>query len=178
MDYQIKLKYVNWQKDIFEDVNGRKITRGKAISIFVQKGLLPLLYKNGYTLTKNTLQMEDTIASMMFKYSLNKNVIYCVSDINTTEEMREHYDYFCNVLNYEIWDRFWKKWNTLFDNMFHYEESFGAQIEYMIWECIDLKKSPTYLEYLEESYESDENNVKSNEDPYILDNLNRYETII
>jgi hypothetical protein len=97
MDYQIKLKYVNWQKDIFEDVNGHEITRGKAISIFVQKGLLPLIYKNGYTLTKNTLQMEDTLASMMFKYSLNKNVIYCVSDINTTEEMREHYDYFCNV---------------------------------------------------------------------------------
>ena len=42
-----------------------------------------------------------------------------------------------------------------------------------MWECIDLKKSSTYLEYLEENYESDNESKIKTDDPYILDQFNR-----
>ena len=169
MNFQKKYKYLSWQKDMLGD-----ISRGKAISIFVREGLLPLIHANGYVLTKNTIQFEDTLASMMFEYSLNPNLIYHVSGVNLTDEMLPHYYHFCNTINYEIWDRFWKKWNSIYDDIFYYDESFGAQIECMVWECVDLKKSSTYIQYLEDSYDSDEDKEFKKEDPYILDTRNDY----
>lgn len=164
-----KFLFAEWQNEYIGN-----ISRGKAISIFIRDGLLPLIYNNGYALTKNTIQMEDTIASMMFEYSLNKNVIYRVSDINISEDHIQDYDYYCNVITYDMWDRFWKKWNSIYEDMFHYEESFGAQLEAVIWECIDLKKSPKYLQYIEDSYESEDEQEKKKEDPYLLDTRNEY----
>jgi len=178
----MKLKYTNWQNDIFEEItqddDRRLITRGKAISIIVREGLFPLISKHGYCLTKNIAQFEDILASMLFKYTMNKNNIFHISFDNLTDDMDVHYDYYCNQINSDIWDRFWKHWDCTFENLFFYEESFGVLIQNILWECIDLKKSPTYLQYLEESYEVDENNIKSNEDPYILDNMNKYESKI
>ena len=44
----------------------------------------------------------------------------------------------------------------------------------MVWECVDLKKSSTYIQYLEDSYDSDEDKEFKKEDPYILDTRNDY----
>jgi len=172
MDFFIKQQYIRWQKTHIETSYG-PYTRAKIISIFVREGLFPLINNNGYTLTKNILQMEDILATMLFKYTLNKNHIFRVSNGNSLSNLTVQYDYYCNRIDYEVWGNFWKDWKPFIENIFFYDEGFCGMIEHLIWECIDLKKSSTYLEYLEENYESDNESKIKTDDPYILDQFNR-----
>lgn len=168
MKFQILSLYRKWQKESIDSLSHGYISKGLAISYFIKEGLFPLLYNNGYILTKNIVQFEDILASMMFNYDLNKTKIFHASLKNLEEENLVHYDYYCNTITYEMWEAFWKIWDTEFIDMFSYNTSdLCAQIQCLVWECVDLKKSSTYLKYLEETYESDEE-IKR-DDPYILD---------
>ena len=75
MDFFIKQQYIRWQKTYIE-TNYGPYMRSKIISIFIREGLLPLIHTHGYTLTMNLLQMEDILATMLFKYTLNKKHIF------------------------------------------------------------------------------------------------------
>jgi hypothetical protein len=179
MDFQIKHLYREWQKQPIDSLSYDYISIGKAISYFISDGLFPLIHTNGYTISKNKKDFEDILASMMFTYSRNKTKIYRVCETNLGDEMHVHYDYYCNTITYETWNHFWKTWDNEFINLFnYYENDLCAQIQCIVWECIDLKNSSTYYKYLEETCESDDETiVKSSkqEDSYILDNMNRYE---
>ena len=171
MDFQIKNLYSKWQKDPIDSLTYGSITRGRAIYHFIHEGILPLLYKYGYRLSKNYIQFEDILASMMFQYSINKTKIFTVSDENLGSDMYSHYDYYCNTITHNIWNHFWCQWDDDLNDMFYYKETdLCAQIECVIWECIDLKNSSTYLKYLEETCESEDETPLKREDPYIIDN--------
>ena len=176
MEYQIKYRYIEWQKKPIDSMSYGNVSRGKAISYFIEHGLIPFIHSCGYNLTKSTMQLEDILASMMFTYNMDKNKIYRVSDTNLSEDMQTHYEYFCYIITYDKWDNFWKIWDNEFNGLFLYDhDSLAAQIQCVLWECIDLKSSSTYLKYLEEFSDSEHNDIPLKEDPYILDNLNRYE---
>ena len=168
MQFQIINLYRKWQNELIDSLSYGVISKGLAISYFIREGLFPLLYNNGYILTKNIVQFEDILASMIFNYKKDKTKIFHVCFKNLEEDMLIHYDYYCNTITYEMWENFWKIWDNEFQDLFLYaEEDLCAQIQCLIWECVDLKKSSTYLKYLEETYESDEEVIR--DDPYILD---------
>lgn len=176
MEFQLKHLYREWQKEPIQSLNYENVSKGKAIYYFIRDGLLPFIQSYGYNLGKGTMQFEDILASMMFTYSINKNKIYRVSETNLTDEMQPHYQHYCHTINYDTWERFWKLWDNEFNGLFLYEyDTLCSQIQCIVWECIELKNSSTYLEYLEETCDSEHDDTPFKEDPYILDNLNRYE---
>lgn len=142
------------------------------IKMFVNDGIYPFIIKHGYNFCCNKNYLCDAIATSLFFYTKNNSYLIPISkEVKFNDEF---YEYFTYVINSEKWDSFWKYYNDLFNNIFFYKEGgFCIQLEQLMYSLIDLEKSPTHIQYIEENTESESEDDNKGVDPYILDQRNR-----
>lgn len=169
----LKEYYFNsWQNETVFTRKYGDISIKALLTEFIFKSLFPFINKNGYIFSISTNLIGHIIATDLYHLDYNKYYMCSLpKDINFNDE---HYLYFQRIID---WHNFWKSWNYQTNNFFD-----GAEIEIqnIIWAYIHLEKSTAYNEYMKEFEESDsedEMTKKLNKiDPYILDQMNKYQT--
>lgn len=142
------------------------------IKLFVNDGIVPFINTHGYVFFCNKDYICDLIATSLFFYTRNNSyLIKLHKSIKFNDEYYEHYTY---IVQREKWHNFWKYYNSLFNDLFFYEEGgFTSQLEDLMYSLIDLDKSLTHIRYIQENTESESEDDIKNIDPYILDQRNR-----
>jgi hypothetical protein len=171
----LKKWFLEWQNEEICSYKFGYMRRKHAITKFIKEGYMPFISRNGYVFSKNIEILENTIASMLFFYDIDKYYDYYIPPNNKYDE---HWCHFNFKIPYENWYSFLNYWNDILDDLFTNcaSELFGGLVV-LAYQYIDLEKSSTYLQYLEDNYSnSDDEDTKKEKkiDPYILDQMNKY----
>ena len=169
----LKQHYFNlWQSETVFTRKYGDISIKALLNEFIFNNLFPFVNKNGYIFSISTNLLGNIISTDLYHLDYNRYYLCPLpKDINFNDE---HYQHFERIID---WYSFWKFWNYQTNNFFD-----GAEIEIqnIIWAYINLEKSTAYINYmddLEESDSDDEITKKLNKiDPYILDQMNKYQT--
>ena len=177
MKRNIDYIFSGWQNEIIFSSKYGYMKRLTAIRMFIKEGIIPFILKNGYIFSNNVEYIEDTIASMIFYYNLNKFNSYFDFDLNNKYD--KHYDHYSYIITTDMWNNFFKYWSNTFDDNFllYNESSLTAEIILLVWQLLNLSKSHAYIKYIEEESEDLNENEYTKKmksiDPYILDQINR-----
>lgn len=175
MNKNIILKnwFLDWQNEEIFSYKYGYIPRKTAIHIFIKEGYIPFILKKGYSLNKYMETFTNTLASMLF-YNYTNNYYHLNAGANNNSD--EHWQHYNYIIEYEEWISFLNYWDNIFNGLF--SNNVLGDLVVLAYKYIDLEKSSTYLEYLEDNYgdlEEDEIAKKENKiDPYILDQMNKY----
>jgi hypothetical protein len=173
----LKNRFSEWQNEEIVSYKYGSISRRAAIRIFIKEAYSPLIFKNGYFLSKSLEIIENTIASILFYSSINK---YYDFYIPTNNDYDEHWQHFNNIISYDEWNGLLHYWDDMFDGLFLIKEGLLGDLIILAYQYTDLEKSSRYLQYLEENYNDlDDDPISKKEkniDPYILDQMNKYTT--
>lgn len=172
----IKNRFSEWQNEEIFSYKYGYISRNNAISIFIREGYVPFIFKHGYFLSKSIEVIENTLASMLFYFSIDKSYKF---NIVTNNDYDEHWQHFNYIISYDNWNALLDYWDDIFDGLFFTSEGgFLGKIILLAYQYTNLEKSVAYLEYVEDNssdLEDDEITKKEkNIDPYILDHMNKY----
>ena len=168
-------RFHNWQYSYIHTSIHGEITIHQAIRYFIHEGFIKIINQSGYKLFKNNEFFENVIASAIFHFKDDKHYYMSYPTTNNNNN-NDYYQYYQNIIDSDKWNNFWKYWNTLFDNLFFYNEGgFCVQLEYLAWCHINLPISDIHIKYLDDmSSIEDTNTLKKKEiDPYILDDINK-----
>uniref|UniRef100_A0A6C0D7A8 Uncharacterized protein n=1 Tax=viral metagenome TaxID=1070528 RepID=A0A6C0D7A8_9ZZZZ len=171
----LKNWFLEWQNEEICSYKFGYMPRKHAITKFIKEGYIPLISRNGYVFSKNIEILENTIASMLFFYHIDKFYDYNIPINNNYDEHWYHFNF---KIPYENWYSFLNYWNDILDDLFANcaSQLFGCLIV-LAYQYINLEKSSTYLQYLEDNYsnsDDEQSKKEKNIDPYILDQMNKY----
>jgi len=161
-----KNSFASWQ---YEDVNTfdyGKLTIQNLLHMFLDDGIIPFIQKNGYTFLSSKTLIGDSLASLLFYLDIDRQYMF-----DSTRNVNYKSELFNNYMYYPEWENFWKSWNNSTDNFFVDAE---MKIQLLMWSCIDINKSKSCQDYLEDIDTNEDERMKKlkNMDPYLLDQLN------
>jgi hypothetical protein len=159
-------KFASWQYEEINTFHYGVISIQNILHIFLDNGIVPFIQKNGYTFLSSKTHIGDSFASLLFHLDFDKDyMFYSTRDINYKSEL------FNDYMHYPEWKNFWKSWNNDTNNFFIDAE---IQIQLLMWSYIDINKSKTCQDSLEDNDGCEDKHVKKliNMDPYLLDQLN------
>ena len=162
-------KFLEWQNNTIFTKKYGNITIKQCIHYFANEGILVFLLKNGYTISRTKDDFLNGIATILYKLYIN-NLYFIKLPLDFFND--EFYDYF-NF--YTDWAMLWKVWNDDLNDFLQYNNTSNCQqLQDYIYSSLDFDKSPKYTQYIEENFESenDDNTKKKKEDidPYLLEN--------
>jgi hypothetical protein len=161
-----KNTFASWQHEDINTFHYGTLSIHELLHIFLDDGIIPFIQKNGYTFLSSKTDIGDNLATLLFHLDFDRQYIYSSSGNNNYKS-----ELFNNYIYYPEWENFWKSWNNSTDDFFVDAE---MKIQLLIWSCIDINKSKTCQDYLEDSDGDEDERMKKlkNMDPYLLDQLN------
>jgi len=172
--------FYNWQYTVIESMKYGSITINSAIRLFIKEGVHPLLLRFGYMLELDS-DFYDVIASLMYRFYNNSRCYMFPTRIGVSFN-DNIYENFNTIINEEEWNSFFTYWDHNLDNLFDFKNDgrLAIQIRDIIWMYIDLQKSTSHLQYLEQIKREEEELLeelkeeKNKIDPYILEQRNSF----
>ena len=161
-------RFSEWQQFMIYTKQYGDISIYQCISLLINEGIIPFLTKNGYNLARSKEDFTNGIATILFYLYYDK---YYYSKITLDDFDDEFYEYF---IEYTDWNILWKTWDHHLDDFLQYNTSSNCiQLQDYIYGSLDFDTSPTYLQYIEDNYEPEEELPKKKKeeiDPYLLEN--------
>jgi len=171
----IKNRFSEWQNEEIFSYKYGYISRNRAISIFIKEAYVPFIFRHGYFLSKSIEILENTIASMLFYFDMDRLYDFYIASNNQYNEHWQHFNY---IITYDNWNVLLDYWDDIFDGLFFSKEGgILGKIILLTYQYINLEKSVAYLEYVEDNssdLDDDITKKEKNIDPYILDHMNKY----
>lgn len=137
------------------------LPRWKAIELISCEGLIPFIEQNGYYFKDTSHKITKNLMYLMFSYHIN-NKLQC----NNTQIgwNTEHYNMYCDVLDFEKWDDFWNRWGSM-EDFNGYAYIIRYQLKNFVWNWLNLERCLTTQE-IEDDTIADEfqSNLNINED--------------
>jgi hypothetical protein len=149
--------------------------RHRAISIFVNEGLLPFVQTKGYNWIYSAEKTILTLLHMLFEMYEGRKIR--VQNLQTNYPS-DYFDLFLQHFDTEEWELFWERWGLYEDfQEDRYAHEFRYLLQNYIWNSVNLENSAAIQDLFEELEERNETDrawrtserSKGKDDPYLQD---------
>jgi hypothetical protein len=149
------------------------VKRKHAIYTFCREGILPLVRSVGFRIIHDEKKLTSILLQMLFAMANGKDIKAIPYEEKPYEEV---YEYFCFVLDSQVWETFWSKWGSLQDFQ---EGSFGYPLRSLLfeflWSWLQFETSPAIQDLLQELEDTEyfDEGSKGKDDPYLQESSKR-----